>query len=94
MEFPKWKKKLHSLWSPLERVITISKKVALSAAGLLTLAPIHTSGAPKSPPDPRQTVQVVEVSKFNAKHILRAIGGSPSSFLAQHRSHSSHSSHS
>jgi hypothetical protein len=94
MEFPKWKKKLNGLLSPLERVVNISKKVILSA-GLLTFSSGYTAGQPKVPADRKQTLQDNQISKFSTKYLLRAAGRSGlSALFAQHRSHSSHSSHS
>ncbi len=62
MEFPRFRKKLKGILSSVERVVSTSKKIILSA-GLLTVASGTGGAEPKVPADPRLSIQKSEITK-------------------------------
>src|ERR1044072_5620312 len=93
MNFPQFKKTLHQLLGPFERVVSSSKRIVLSAS-MLTLVASPSAAKPKIPAEPPSAIEKRQISKFSAKYLLKSAATSLSSLLAQHRSRSSHRSHS
>lgn len=92
MEFPKWKKTLNTILNSVERVVKVSKYVALSA-GVLAMGSGQSVAQPKIPVN-ELVISTSEIKKYSSKYLLKSAARSGfSAQWVQHRSHSSHSSH-